>query len=138
MKKLLVIAALTMSLGHAYAQNLSEASTAVTMLPSATATKLTESAVGTIVSPFATTSATVQARGVAGKEQLRDDLAALDEDIRSGEVKVIADVRQPALKELFGEIAQDEEEMAEINAAVTTGSELHRIATAVTIDLMIH
>jgi hypothetical protein len=107
-------------------------------LPSATATKLTESAIGTIVSPFATTSATVQARGVAGKEQLRDDLAALDEDIRSGAVKSIADVRQPALKELFAEIAENDEEMAEINAVVHSGSELHRIATAVTIELMVH
>ena len=138
MKKLLVIAALTLSLGNAFAQSFSEATTAITMLPSATATKLTESAIGTIVSPFATTSATVQARGVAGKEQLRDDLTALDEDIRSGAVKSIDEVRQPALKELFGEIVENEEEMAEINAVVTTGSELHRIATAVTIELMVH
>jgi hypothetical protein len=138
MKKLLVAAVLTLSLGNAFAQTFSEAVTAVTMLPSATATKLTESAIGTIVSPFATTSATVQARGVAGKEQLRDDLAALDEDIRSGAVKSIADVRQPALKELFAEIAENDEEMAEINAVVQSGSELHRIATAVTIELMVH
>lgn len=138
MKKILLVAALTLSLGNAFAQTFSEAVTAVTMLPSATATKLTESAIGTIVSPFATTSATVQARGVAGKEQLRDDLAALDEDIRSGAVKSIADVRQPALKELFGEIAENDEEMAEINSVIKSGSELHRIATAVTIELMIH
>jgi hypothetical protein len=138
MKKLFVLVVLTLSLGNAFAQDASEATTAITMLPSATATKLTESAIGTIVSPFATTSASVQARGVAGKEQLRDDLAARDEDIRVGAVKTIADVRQPALKELFGEIAENEEEMAEINAVVKSGSELHRIATAVTIDLMIH
>jgi hypothetical protein len=138
MKKLLVATVLAMSLGNAFAQTFSEAVTAVTMLPSATATKLTESAIGTIVSPFATTSASVQARGVAGKEQLRDDLAALDEDIRSGAVKTIVEVRQPALKELFAEIAENEEEMSEINAVVKSGSELHRIATAVTIELMIH
>ena len=138
MKKLLVATVLALTLGNAFAQTFSEAVTAVTMLPSATATKLTESAIGTIVSPFATTSASVQARGVAGKEQLRDDLAALDEDIRSGAVKTIVDVRQPALKELFTEIAENEEEMAEINSVVKTGSELHRIATAVTIELMIH
>jgi hypothetical protein len=136
MKKALIMCALVFSFSNAFAQELSESTSATTMSPFATATELMKSATVTIVSPFATTSATIQSRGVAGKEQLKDELVALNDDMMAGAVKSLDQVRQPALKELFAEIEASDEQMAEINAVVGVGSKLHRIATAVTVELM--
>jgi hypothetical protein len=135
---------LLFSLANVYAQSgsavgqatLAKGSTALTLSPFATATELMKSATFTAVSPFASTSASLQARGVAGKEQLKDELVVLNEEMLSGEVKRIQDVRQSGLRELFSEIAASDEQMAEIDAVIKSGSKLHRIATAVAVELM--
>ena len=136
MKQFLVLVALMFTLSNAFAQSAIEATSATTLSPFATATRLMESATVTSLAPFASTIATAQARGVAGQEQLKDELAALNDDIVAGAVKSINDIRQPALKELFAEIAADGAQMENINSAVNSGSELHRIATAVTVALL--
>ncbi len=137
MKNVLIIVALMFALGNAFAQSAIEATSATTLSPFATATRLMESATVTSLAPFASTIATAQARGVAGREQIKDELVALNDDMIAGAVKTIDEVRQPALKELFAEIAADEAQMSEITAAVKEGSKLHRIATAVTVALLV-
>ncbi len=136
MKKALLLLAMLFVVSNAFAQSGIESSTATTLSPFVTATRLMESATATALLPFASTSATVQARGVAGKEQLKDELVSLNDDIVAGTVKTIDEVRQPALKELFVEIAADEAQMLDISSAVKEGSKLHRIATAVTVTLL--
>src|SRR5688572_18295573 len=108
MKNVLLILALMFTLSNAFAQSALEATSATTLSPFATATRLLESGTVTSLAPFASTIATAQARGVAGKEQLKDELVALNDDMVAGSVKNIEQVRQPALKELFAEIASDE------------------------------
>ncbi|MFP5386113.1 MAG: hypothetical protein ACLGHN_08550 [Bacteriovoracia bacterium] len=136
MKNLFIVLALLFSLGSAFAQSGIEATSATTLSPFATATRLMESATVTSLAPFASTIATAQARGVAGREQLKDELVALNDDMVAGVVRSIDDVRQPTLKELFLEIEADEAQMENINAVVAEGSKLHRIATAVTVALL--
>lgn len=135
MKNVLILIALMFSL-NSFAQSAIEATSATTLSPFATATRLMESATVTSLAPFASTIATAQQRGVAGKEQLKDELVALNDDIVSGRVKSIEEVRQPALKELFAEIAADDAQMDNINSVVREGSELHKIASAVTVALL--
>lgn len=139
MKNVLFLIALMFSLSS-FAQSVSgiEATSATTLSPFATATRLMESATVTSLAPFASTIATAaQARGVAGREQLKDELVALNDDMVAGAVKSIDEVRQPALKELFFEIEADEMQMENINAVIPEGSKLHRIATAVTVALLV-
>jgi hypothetical protein len=135
MKKLFVTLALCLSIGSAFAQNIIEATSAVTISPFVTATRLLEA---TTAAPFLSSLATAigQSRGVAGKEQLKDELVALNNDMTTGLVRSIEEVRQPALKEFFAEIAADEAQMNNINSLVKSGSELHKIATAVTAALL--
>lgn len=137
MKNGLIAIALMFTLSNAFSQSIVEATSATTLLPFVTATRLLQSGTATIVAPLASTLATVQSRGVAGREQIKDDLVALNDDMASGVVNSIDEVRQPALKELFAEISADEEQMGNINSVVTSGSELHKIATTVTIALLV-
>lgn len=136
MKNVLLVLAFMLSLNNVFAQVIIEATSATTSSPFATATRLLESGTVTSLAPFASTIATAQARGVAGKEQLKDELVALNEDMASGSIKTIDEVRQPALKELFAEISADEEQMGNISSIIRSGSKLHRIATAVTVALL--
>lgn len=137
MKNAFLVLALVFTLGNAFAQSVIDLTSATTLAPFATATKLIESGTITILAPFASTSASVQARGVAGKEQLKDELVALNQDMIAGKVKSVEDVRQPALRELFEEIVADENQMNEIAAIVNVGTDVHKIATAVTVTLML-
>lgn len=123
MKKFIVLLALAVSM-NSFAVSFVE----TTASPFITATQLLEL---TVAAPFLSTLASVQQRGVAGAEQIKDDMVALNDDMISGAVKSIDEIRQPALKELFEEIANDKSQMQEINAVVTEGSELHKVATAV-------
>lgn len=136
MKSFLIVVSMIFSMSYAFSQSGIEVSTATTLSPFATATRLMESATVTALAPFASTIATVQSRGVAGKEQLKDELVALNDDMLQGVVKNIEDVRQPTLKELFLEISSDEKQMDNISLIVKSGSRLHRIATAVTMTLL--
>lgn len=136
MKNILIIAAMVLTIGQAFSQTGIEASTASTLSPFATATRLMESATVTALAPFASTIATVQSRGVAGKEQLKDELVGLNDDMMKGLVKTVEDVRQPTLRELFLEISSDDSQMENISLVVKSGSRLHRIATAVTMTLL--
>ncbi len=137
MKNVLLVLALMFTISNAFAQSVIEATSATTLSPFATATRLLESGTVTSLAPFASTIASAQARGVAGKEQLKDELVALNDDMVSGAVKSIDEVRQPALKELFAEISADEAQMESINSVIKSGSKLHRIAAAVTVSLLI-
>lgn len=136
MNKILLIGSMLLLIGHAQAQSPIEVTTGVTLSPFLTATRVMEAATITVISPFAATKATLTNRGVAGREQLKDELMTLNEDMISGKVKEIEDVRQPALRELFIEIAENEEEIDKIKSVITTGSKLHKIAAAVTITLL--
>lgn len=136
MRNVFIVVALMFAVSNAFAQSALEATSATTLSPFATATRVLESGTVTSLAPFASTIATAQARGVAGKEQLKDELVALNDDMVAGKVKSIDEVRQPALKELFEEISADEEQMESINSAINSGSKLHRIATAVTVALL--
>lgn len=135
MKNLIFALALCLSVGNVFAQNIIQGTTAVTLSPFVAATRLLEL---TTAAPFVSTlaSALGQSRGVAGKEQLKDELPALNSDIEAGIVNSIAEVRQPALKELFVEIAADEAQMNNINSLVKEGSQLQKISTAVTAALL--
>ena len=135
MKKLIITLALSLLIGNAFAQNIIQGTTAVTLSPFVAATRLLElTSAGPLLSPLATEIG--QSRGVAGKEQLKDELPALNSDIEAGIVNSIAEVRQPALKELFAEIAADEAQMNNINSLVKEGSQLQKISTAVTATLL--
>lgn len=56
-------------------------------------------------------------RGVADIEQLQDELPALELDLQEGLVSEMADVRQPTLREWFGEIVADDAAMNQLRAA---------------------
>jgi len=137
MKKTLIAFSLVFALGNAFAQSIIEVTSATTLLPFVTATRLLQSGTATILAPLASTLATVQSRGVAGQEQLKDELVALNDDMSEGLVVAIQDVRQPALKELFLEIASNENEMKKIDSVISEGSNLHKVASAVTIALLL-
>jgi hypothetical protein len=137
MKKLIAIVLLASSLTTAFAQSALELSVATTLSPFVTATRILDTATAVVLAPFVSTIATLaQRRGVAGKEQIKDDLIALNDDMVAGRVSAIEEVRQPALKELLEEIAKDEAQMQNINNVVASGSQLYRVATAVTISLL--
>ena len=137
MKHLFLAFAFLVASLTAFSQSVFEASTGTTLSPTSLATRLLETGSLVTLSPFATTINLAQARGVAGKEQLRDDLQAFNDDFISGRVKNIEEVRQPALKELFVEISQDEKQMNDINSVVSDGSQLFKVATAVSVALLI-
>jgi hypothetical protein len=136
MKNVLIVIAFSFSLTNAFAQSAIEATSATTLSPFATATRMLESGTATLIAPFLSTTLATQARGVAGKEQMKDELVALNDDMIAGKVKSIDQVRQPALKELFLEISADEEQMGNINSVIKSGSKLNKIATAVTVTLL--
>jgi hypothetical protein len=139
MKNVLFLLALMFSFSNAFAQINSNWTTAKILSPIESATSLLQQTVGITVSPFISTImiiASEQGRGIAGKEQLKDELVALNDDMVSGRVKSIEEVRQPALKELLVEISADEAQMESINSVIKEGSHLHRIATAVTVALL--
>src|SRR5215210_1029915 len=113
MKNFLIVMALLFQMEKVFSQV--GGATSATILY-ATTTKPFELSTATIVSPFEFTSGKVQARGVAGKEQMKDEMVSLYEDMDNGYVKTIAEVRQPTLRELFAEISSDTAEMDKINA----------------------
>ncbi|HXH76436.1 MAG TPA: hypothetical protein VNJ08_15800 [Bacteriovoracaceae bacterium] len=137
MKFTLILMVLVLSITSAYAQKISDVSTGIILSPFITATKLLETTAVASIGAVQSTKSAVQARGVAGKEQLKDELVELNEAILAGLVKSISDVEQPGLRELFEEIMGDEKQMEEINNVISSGNELHRIATVVTLTLMI-
>lgn len=106
------------------------------------ATRLAETGVAvitagtqTVLGPFLTTRASIEARGVAGVEQLKDELVLFDQDLQRRLVHDIDDVRQEGLRELFAEIASDAEEMERVRELVPQESDVLRIATVVVLKL---
>jgi hypothetical protein len=136
MKNKMMILLLLLSMNLVQAQTVLESSSGITLSPFATATRLMESATVTTLGALNVTFSSIQSRGVAGKEQLKDELVDLNDDMISGEVKTIDQVRQSTLKELFLEISSDERKIKEINSVVKSGTVLHKIATVVTISLL--
>jgi len=136
MKFTLTALVLVMSLG-AFAQSDAQYQTTnVIMSPFELASKLIES-VRDLVSSKNDVSKSLQGRGVAGKEQIRDELVELNKAMIAGQVTTIDQVEQPTLKELFREIEASEAQMNEVNSIVISGSKLQRIATMVTVQLML-
>lgn len=132
MKKMIMLAALALSM-NAFAVSFVE----TTISPIVTAARLLESTVAApLFSTAASIDATAQSRGVAGKEQLKDELVALNDDMIAGRVKTIDEVRQPALQELLAEIAGNEAQMADINSVLESGSELEKVSGAVAAVLL--
>lgn len=104
--------------------------------PFITASNLITAGLATFAGTTVSVSASVQARGVAAKEQLRDELVALNDDMVTRKVSRVEEVRQLALRELMLEIKADTEQMNVINKEVKVKSELNRLATAILITLM--
>ncbi len=75
-------------------------------------------------------------RGVAGIEQLRDELPALHADLLAGAIKTIDDVRQPALKELFEDVARNVENVANLKKAYPGRSLLVAMTLKITSELI--
>ncbi|WP_288243408.1 hypothetical protein [uncultured Chryseobacterium sp.] len=136
MKKILMAMLLMFSM-NSFAQVVLEMSTATSLSPFATATRFLEYGSVTTLAPFAMTIATAQNRGVAGREQIKDELVELNDDMIAGRVTTIEEVRQPTLRELFEEIKADEEQMNNISSVLQMDSELQKISTAVTISLLL-
>ncbi len=136
MNKVFLMGSMLFMIGQVNAQSGLDLTTATTLSPFLTATRVLEAGTITAISPFVATKATLTNRGVAAREQLKDELVVLNEDIVSGKVKLIEEVRQPALREIFMEISESQDEMEKIKSIIPDGSKLHRIATAVTITLL--
>lgn len=135
MIKLLQTIILGLTISHAHGQAISEGTTATTLSPFVSVTKLMEGT--TVATSLPTLTTALGQRGVAAREQLKDELPVLNDQMASGEVTTIEEVKQPALRELFKEISADETMMDEVNSLVQEGNELHRVATAVTFSLIV-
>ena len=123
MRNILFIASLLFAVCANAQQNPFQSTTNATSLP-------------TSYSLISTLATGYNNRGVADIEQMRDELPALHADILVGAAKEIADIRQPALKELFEDIAKNDETMAKIHAAHPGKTDLVAITLAVAADLL--
>ncbi len=128
MKIFITTSLLLCTISNAFASDFYTALTGGTLLS-------VESATGNTLLSTGFVSLLVQSRGTAGREQLKDDLVPFNEDFRAGRVSDVEGVRQTALRELFMEIEKDEAQMSQLNSAMPEGSNLSRIATAVTVAL---
>jgi hypothetical protein len=137
MKKMLLATMLMLFSLNGFSQIISDISTATILSPFVSASKLIEVVAVSSLMTIQATRMVVQSKGVAGREQLKDELVVLSEEIMAGEVRFVADVRQPGLRELFEEIQSDKEQLQKIQSIVETGSELHQIATVVTMILIL-
>jgi hypothetical protein len=136
MKKIMILSLLLLGL-KSWAQDISEATGVTTLSPLTFASLIVDTAVVSSQQALASTGTRVQGRGAAGKEQLRDELLQLNEQMLAQQVQAIQEVRQPGLKELFLEIAGDARQMQEIREYIPMGNKLERIATAVAVVLMV-
>jgi hypothetical protein len=137
MKKLILMLAMVLSLGQAFAQSDSQyMTTEIVMSPFEVASKILRSATDFSKEIFKATGL-IQGRGVAGREQLKDDMLALNQQMLEGKVRNIDMIQQASLKELFQEIAVDENKMSEINSIISSGSKLQRIATVIALELFL-
>jgi hypothetical protein len=84
MKNKMMILLLLLSMNLVQAQSVLESSSGITLSPFATATRLMESATVTTLGALNVTFSSIQSRGVAGKEQLKDELVDLNDDMISG------------------------------------------------------
>jgi hypothetical protein len=137
MKQFFLALVLIVASGLSRAQNFSEISTGIILSPFLSATKLLEMSAVTTLKGVQSTRALVQARGVAGVEQLRDELLTLIEAMVTGRIKSIEEVQGPGLRELFEQIMSDEGQKEEIFHTVKEGSDLHRVTTAIVFVLML-
>jgi hypothetical protein len=138
MKRLFLVLALMLTMGQAFAQSDTQyMTTEIVISPFELASKMLRSATDFSKEMFKATGL-IQGRGVAGREQLKDEMLALNEEMMLGKKLVIGQLNQPALNELFTEIAADEVKMEEINAIVPHGSELQRIATVLALELFLN
>jgi hypothetical protein len=115
-----------------------ESLTLTTLSPFMSATRMLESTnQSTIASALYTFLTNFNAKGVAGREQIRDEVVALNQDIVQGLVKSIQDVRQPAVREFMEEISRNEEQLREIDGLIRSGDRFTRMATAISLVLII-
>lgn len=123
MKNLLLIASLLFAVCAHAQQNPFVATTQVISAPTGASLVLS------ILSSY-------EGRGVAGVEQLRDELPALHADVLAGAVKAIDEIRQPGLKELFEEISQNTEAMKKVRATHPEKSDLVALTLSVSKELL--
>jgi hypothetical protein len=115
-----------------------ESTSQLTLSPFITASRILETSYhSTVMSHLISTMTNLNSKGVAGKEQIRDEVVGLNADMSSGLVQSIDDVRQPAVKEFMLEIISDEKQMQEINNLIKSGSRLDRLAVAISLVLII-
>jgi hypothetical protein len=93
---------------------------------SSTSPFLFSGSVSSEISP--STSHKIEFKASADVEQYKDEFPMLHEDMKAGLIKSIADIRQPALRELFIEISSSEEQMKEIDALMANGTKVQKIA----------
>lgn len=136
MKKSILALGLLLVMSNAFSKDIKEMLFSTALAPFGLSTQALETMTVTGLVPINMTIVSTQRRGISGKEQLKDELVAFNEDFSSGKINSIDDVRQPALKELFSEIAADENQMNGINELVPEGNEVTKIGAAVTLALM--
>lgn len=137
MKKLITSISLVLCMNGAYAQETNDLISSSLLSPFVTASNLITAGLATFAGSSVSISTSVQSRGVAAKEQLRDELVALNDDMLAQKVRLIEEVRQPSLRELMLEIKADKRQMETIqNEIKNGGSELNRVATAILLTLM--
>jgi hypothetical protein len=137
MKQLLILVAFILAASDAFSQDSSEITTGILLSPLVTATKMLEMTAVLTLKGVQSTRSSIQSRGVAGKEQLKDEIVNLNEAMEEGKINGVEDVEQPALRELFEEIMADKNQLADIDAAIDHGPEFFKLATVVTLALML-
>lgn len=135
MKKILCLV-LVLFTNLSFAQSSNDILSTSLLSPFITASNLITAGLATFAGSTVSISASVQARGVAAKEQLRDELVALNDDMVAQKVTRVEEVRQLTLRELMLEIKADKNQMEIITNEVKVESELNRLATAILITLM--
>ncbi len=138
MKKLLLLALTLFSLSSFAQVDGYYISAEITLSPTKFTRDLFEGTTAVTIAPFMVTSVTqsLEARGVAGQEQIRDELVAYDRDVTQGLVHKVSDIKQAALKELVVEILENPEMVKEINAKIPGGTIVDKVMVALTIQLL--
>ncbi|MBY0516708.1 MAG: hypothetical protein K2P81_07365 [Bacteriovoracaceae bacterium] len=138
MKKLLLLALTLLSLSSFAQVDGMYISADITLSPTKITADLLRGTSAVTIAPFMVTSVTqsLEARGVAGQEQIRDELVAYDRDVTQGLVHKVSDIKQPALKELVLEILENPEMVKEIDSKIPAGTIVDKVMIALTIQLL--
>jgi hypothetical protein len=138
MKKLLLLAMTLFSLTSFAQVDGFYISGDITLSPTRFTSDLLEGSTAVTIAPFLATSVaqTLQQRGVAGQDQIRDELVAYDRDVTQGLVQRVSDIKQLALKEIALEILENPEMVKEIDAKIPKGTIVDKVMIALTLQLL--